>query len=160
MTIWELDFYRCFEKDDAGRDRWELLICDAADPFQHSAFCLQSQASAEWVQAQLQQLFDHGIAPPQTVRVFRPQTLNLLEPACKALGIELQPTRRTPALKQWIAERSFNSHSLDRPAPCTPARKPLGRSLAVCCSACGGVSRSLSRSTDSSAGNAGRVTTA
>ncbi len=117
MTVWEIDFYRSFEPDSAGRDRWELLICDATGSFQASAFCLQSQASAEWVQTQLQQLLDGGATPPQVVRVFRPQTQTLLEPACRSLGLALQPTRHTPALKQWIAARSTNSHALDRPAP-------------------------------------------
>lgn len=117
MTIWEIDFYRHPEKDESGHDRWQLLVCDPDSPLQHSAFCLQSQVSAAWVQAQLQQLFDSGQSRPQKVRVFRPQTLSLLEPACQALEISLEPTRRTLALKRWMAERSPHFPKLDRPPP-------------------------------------------
>ena len=117
MTIWEIDFYRHPEQDKTGRDRWQLWVCDAAGNWEHSAFCPQSQVSTDWVQAQLQQVFDSGQIRPQKVRVFRPQTQNLLEPACQALGIALEPTRHTPALKRWLADRSPNSLKPDRPAP-------------------------------------------
>ncbi|HEY9907756.1 MAG TPA: Tab2/Atab2 family RNA-binding protein [Thermosynechococcaceae cyanobacterium] len=117
MTVWEIDFYRHSEKDEAGRDRWELLICDPAGALRYRAFCLQAQASAAWLQTQLQQLSDAGERLPKTVRVFRPQTLNLLEPVCATLGIELQPTRRTSTLKRWQAEQPTHSVPLDRLPP-------------------------------------------
>ena len=106
MTVWELDFYHRPLQDEAGKPLWELLVCDAVGTFQFIAFCPQVEASGDWLLAQLQQSIDAGQPQPDRIRVFRPQTLNLLETAGKHLGIRIEATRRTPSLKRWLQERA------------------------------------------------------
>lgn len=129
MSVWEIDFYRRPFQDEAGNFLWEWVVCDAAGLWREQAFCPQPAASADWVLAQLQQLVQqHGL--PTAIRVFRPQTLNLLETAAKQLGIDLQPLRYTPQLKQYLqaltAEHAqrfgltqppYRPLDLDRPPP-------------------------------------------
>lgn len=130
MVIWEADFYRRPLQDEAGQPLWELLLCDAAGKFGFSAFCPQAQASASWLVTQLQQAATEGQGLPDRIRAFRPQTLNLLESACQVLEIEAEPSRQTPALKQWLLERAsqypllgnftgqpYNPLQLEQPAP-------------------------------------------
>jgi len=101
MMIWEIDFYRRPVHDEAGNPLWEWVVCDANDTMQERAFCPQANASVDWVVAQLQRLLAQHAAPEQ-IRVFRPQTFNLLEPACPQVGLLLQPSRHTPRLKQYL----------------------------------------------------------
>ncbi len=104
---WELDFYRRPLQDAAGNPLWELLVCDPVGDFQYAAVCPQPQASADWLLIQLQQLMDAGQPRPDRIRVFRPQTLNLLETVGKHLGIHIEATRRTPTLKGWLEEKAL-----------------------------------------------------
>ncbi len=100
-NFWQVDFYRRPLTDADGEAVWELLIC--GDCWQYSAFCPQFQVSAIWVVAQFHQV---GLPLPDQIQVFRPQSLSLLETACTELGIRLEPTRRTLALKQLLRERA------------------------------------------------------
>ncbi|MEB3341624.1 MAG: Tab2 family RNA-binding protein [Okeania sp.] len=43
---------------------------------------------------------------PNIIQVFRPQCLGLIETAAQILGLKVEPTRRTTALKQWLVERA------------------------------------------------------
>lgn len=106
MIVWETDFYRRPLQDEAGNPLWELLICNPAGDFQYQAFCPQAEASADWLVAQLQTLLEKGHSLPDRLRAFRPQTFNLIEPVGKQMGIAIEPTRRTPTLKRWLAERA------------------------------------------------------
>ncbi|MBW4552554.1 MAG: Tab2/Atab2 family RNA-binding protein [Aphanocapsa sp. GSE-SYN-MK-11-07L] len=98
---WQVDFYRRPLINAEGDALWELLIC--GDRWQYSAFCPQPQVSAQWVVTQFQQV---GLPLPEQIQVFRPQSLSLLETACTELGVTLEPTRRTIALKQLLQERT------------------------------------------------------
>jgi hypothetical protein len=104
MSIWEVDFYRRPLQDEFGNPLWELVICKPTADFRYRAFCPQSEATADWLILQLQQLFAAGQLAPSVLQVFRPQTLNLLDPVCRSLGLSLCPTRRTPTLKQYLLE--------------------------------------------------------
>lgn len=128
MSVWEADFYRCPLQDEKGQSLWELFVCDPAGSLRYSAFCPQSAANAGWLVEQLQPLLDSG--PPETIKVFRPQTFSLLETAGDRLGIRVEPTRHVPTLKQWLQERSreysqlpnytgqpYNPLDLDKPPP-------------------------------------------
>ncbi|MGI0484979.1 Tab2/Atab2 family RNA-binding protein [Pantanalinema rosaneae CENA516] len=106
MPIWEIDFYRRPLQDEQGNELWELLVCNPEGTLQQVVNCPQSQVNADWVAAQLQHWLEAGCDRPDVIRVFRPQTLHLLEPACERLGISVEPTRRTPTLKRWLVERS------------------------------------------------------
>jgi hypothetical protein len=127
--IWQVDFYRRPLQDEQGRALWELVICDPAATFQYIASCPQSQVSAEWLLAQLQQVAtSHALSAK--VQAFRPQSLALLEVAATQLNIAVEATRRTPTLKRLLLERSrqypsllnytgqpFNPLDLDKPPP-------------------------------------------
>ncbi|GBE93113.1 Tab2/Atab2 family RNA-binding protein [Nostoc cycadae] len=114
MRIWQADFYRSSQSDTSGQVLWELLICDANRSFEYTAICLQSEANSNWVTAQIQQAA--GTELPDLIQVFRPQSLSLIETAGRNLGIVVEPTRRTFALKQWLEERQAG-FSLEKPAP-------------------------------------------
>lgn len=130
MPIWEIDFYRRPLQDQQGNELWELLVCNPDSSLQHQAFCPQSQVNAGWLETQLRDLLKTEPDQPDVIRVFRPQTLHLLELACDRLGIPVEPTRRTPTLKRWLVERSqlyptlpnynrqpYQPFDLDKPPP-------------------------------------------
>ncbi|MFE1745764.1 Tab2/Atab2 family RNA-binding protein [Coleofasciculus sp. H7-2] len=126
MRIWQADFYRRPLKDEKGQVLWELLICDATRSFSYDAFCPQSEANAIWLISQLQQAAGGNL--PNLIQVFRPQSLSLLEAAGKQLGIVVEPTRRTHALKEYLQERLKQYPSLDNYTytgePFSPLDKP------------------------------------
>jgi hypothetical protein len=102
MQRWQADIYRRPFRDDAGNVLWELLVCtDAGSPV-IQVRCPQSQVSLEWLTAQIQTGLGEG--QPTEIQVFRPQSLNLLRPACEPLGIAVQPTRYVPALKALLRQ--------------------------------------------------------
>ncbi|MEZ2275606.1 MAG: Tab2/Atab2 family RNA-binding protein [Microcoleus sp.] len=105
MQIWQADFYRRPLRDEAGKPLWELLICDAARNFTFSAVCSQSAANYTWLAQQLQQQIQLE-KKPDRLQVFRPQSLSLIEAAGKVLGIKVEATRRTPALKLLLQSRA------------------------------------------------------
>ncbi|MBW4664618.1 MAG: Tab2/Atab2 family RNA-binding protein [Chroococcus sp. CMT-3BRIN-NPC107] len=122
MKIWQADFYRRPLQNDAGEALWELLICDRDRLFTYVALCPQSQANTKWLTEQLQLAGKNQ--KPDVIQVFRPQSLNLIQIAAGNLGISVDPTRRTFALKQWLQERSYPSNKgayqaleLDKPPP-------------------------------------------
>lgn len=111
MQIWQADFYRRPLQDEWGNPLWELLLCNSAGTVRFSALCPQAKANAEWLTRQLQHVAEtHSL--PDRIQVFRPQSFSLLETAAKALGIPVDPTRRTPVIKQWLQERSKDYASL------------------------------------------------
>lgn len=105
MRIWQADFYRRPLQDEAGKPLWELLICDVTRSFEFSVFCSQSQANSTWLAHQLQEQIQIKNKPDR-IQVFRPQSLSLIEAAGKVLGIKVEATRRTPALKLLLQERA------------------------------------------------------
>ncbi len=130
METWQADFYRRPLQDEAGNPLWELVVCNSTRSFSQQAFCSQPEASAAWVTKQLQTFLDSALEPPDRLQVFRPQCLSLLQTACEPLGIEVEATRHTPALKQLLQERvpfysSLPNHTgqpyqpieLDKPPP-------------------------------------------
>lgn len=114
MKIWQADFYRSPLQDAAGQVLWELLICDPTRSFEYEATCPQSAANSSWVAEQLE-LADSGKLP-DVIQVFRPQSLSLIEWAGRNLGINVEPTRRTFALKQWLQEKQYPL-ALEKPPP-------------------------------------------
>lgn len=127
---WQLDFYRRPLQDPSGNPLWELLICDPQMTFTYGEFCPQRQVSAPWVREQLQIASDRAGGWPTHIDIFRPQTVSLVEVACRELPIEVRPTREVPTLKQWLRERAvwyptltnyvpdtYDPIAIDRPAP-------------------------------------------
>ncbi|MEG4805505.1 Tab2/Atab2 family RNA-binding protein [Microcoleus sp. ARI1-B5] len=111
MRIWQADFYRRPLQDETGKPLWELLICDSAQTFQFSAVCRQSEANSNWLAAQFQQQAQTQKLP-DTIQVFRPQSLGLIEAAGKVLGVKVEATRRTAALKALLQQRAQEYSSL------------------------------------------------
>lgn len=119
MTIWQADFYRGQKLDSTGKPLWELLICDRDRQWTYEAICPQSEVSSNWLIFQLRQT---STTLPEIVQVFRPQALSLLQTAAEQLGIKIEATRRTRALKKWLQERDSidpgaNKLALDKPPP-------------------------------------------
>lgn len=106
MTVWQADFYRRPLQDEVGQPLWELLICDPQLNFRYQAFCPQRDATAAWLAGQIQKAIAIAPTPPQRLQVFRPQSLSLLETASQKLSLAVEPTRHTPALKQWLQEQA------------------------------------------------------
>ncbi|MBD1900055.1 Tab2/Atab2 family RNA-binding protein [Trichocoleus sp. DQ-A3] len=125
--VWQADFYRRPLKDEKGQVLWELLLCDATRSFSYDAFCPQSEANASWLVSQLQQAAGGNL--PNLIQVFRPQSLSLIQAAAQQLGIQVEATRRTGALKEYLQEKAqkypnFDNYtytgelsSLDKPPP-------------------------------------------
>lgn len=127
MLIWQADFYRCPLKDEKGQTLWELLICasESINSFKFSALCPQSEANANWLVSQFS-LAASGADFPDRIQVFRPQSLSLIEAAGNKLGIKVEATRRTYALKKWLKEKAqeynkigeiYNPLAIDQPPP-------------------------------------------
>jgi hypothetical protein len=134
---WQADFYRRPLQDASGNPIWELVVCDAEGKFTASAFCSQSEADSNWIAAQLQQWIlqekpdsPEGGTAPLCLQVFRPQSVSLILAAAEKLGITVEQTRSTPALKQLLIQKATEYHTLpsytnqpydpvtlDRPAP-------------------------------------------
>ncbi|NEQ26218.1 MAG: DUF1092 family protein [Microcoleus sp. SIO2G3] len=129
MRVWQADLYRRPLRDATGQVLWELLICDAKRGFTYEALCPQPSVNSDWLVSQL-----HKAASttqlPDVIQVFRPQSLSLLTSAGQQLGVAVEATRRTPALKQWLQERAaqypkqdnytgeaYNPITLDKPPP-------------------------------------------
>jgi len=129
MSIWQADFYRRPLRDATGQVLWELLICDATHSFTYDALCPQQSVNKDWLVLQLQQAAG-ATGLPKVIQVFRPQSLSLLVAAGQELGIEVEATRRTTALKQLLQKRALqyrnrenytgepdNPIALDKPPP-------------------------------------------
>lgn len=106
MQVWQADFYRRPLQDEAGNPLWELVVCSADRTFTVSAVCPQAEANSTWLRQQLQKWLTLAPAKPDRLLVFRPQSVSLLQAACQPLGILVEPTRRTPALKQLLEEKA------------------------------------------------------
>ncbi|MEO0409431.1 MAG: Tab2/Atab2 family RNA-binding protein [Cyanobacteria bacterium P01_A01_bin.135] len=119
MTIWELDFYSRPLVDDKGKKRWEVLICESPltvdreldDLFRYQAFCQSTEVNSLWLRQQLQAAIAQAPAPPSRIRFFRRQMTNMIVKACDEAGLTASPSRRTPALVQWLEERLATTYS-------------------------------------------------
>ena len=123
MKIWQADFYHL--PSQIGQDRqWELVICDRPSSSDnhvkpiHTARCSSSDANASWLEQQISLAAKGNL--PDRLQVFRPQTLGLLTVVAENLGIEIEPTRNTEALKQVLSQAkypNYNPLALDKPPP-------------------------------------------
>jgi RNA-binding protein Tab2/Atab2 len=136
MDVWQVDFYRRPMQDTNGQTLWELLICDATRHFTYNGLCPQASVNSNWLVSELGKAAT-TVGLPKLLQVFRPQSLSLLTSAAQQLGISVEATRHTPALKQWLQERAtqyhlqdnytgaaYNPLALDKPPP-TPLPENL-----------------------------------
>lgn len=106
MNIWQVDFYRRPQPDTSGKFVWQLLICNSTRSFEYEANCLQSEANSSWLASMLVLASEERL--PDLIQVFRPQSLSIVTQAGRNLGINVEPTRRTLALKQWLKEKQYS----------------------------------------------------
>jgi hypothetical protein len=104
MTIWQADISSRPQQNDRGETLWELVICDADGGWFHTAICPQKQVNAEWIATQLTLATMDNL--PESIQVFRPQSLGLIQTAGAKLGIEVVATRRTIALKKLLQQQA------------------------------------------------------
>ncbi|MDB9313596.1 Tab2/Atab2 family RNA-binding protein [Spirulina sp. CS-785/01] len=83
---------------------WLLLVCDGEGNVVVDETCPQSNVNSDWVFSQLKTLQPL----PQAIQVFRPQAVGLLQRAADELGVSLETTRRTLALKSILQQRGVN----------------------------------------------------
>lgn len=103
QSSWQVDFYRLPKPDRSNDHVWELVICDEADQSVKTKSCLQAEATVNWLVTSLEELAEGTF--PEKMRVFRPESLQLLQLAGEQLGIPVEGTRRTPLLKQVLRDR-------------------------------------------------------
>ncbi len=116
VMIWQADFYKRPLRSADGEVLWELVICEGNGRVVQIAFCPQSQVNADWVNQQVQAIALNE-SMPEVVQVFRPQSLSLLDTAFQSLGVPVEPTRRTAALKLVLQQRSQQYRTLPEFTP-------------------------------------------
>ena len=104
MTIWQADISIRPQHNNQGEPLWELAICAANGGWYHTAICPQKQVNSDWIAAQIQLATADQL--PETIQVFRPQSLGLIQTAGSKLGIKVIPTRRTIALKKFLKQQA------------------------------------------------------
>ena len=137
MQAWQVDFYRRPLQSEAGRPLWELVVCDAAGELRYWSMCPQSEANSQWIAAELRSILTETGITPNRLQVFRPQSLSIVQAAVQTLGIAVEPTRHTPALKQYLQQRSqeyphlkgYTGQSYDPIALESPPPTPLPEEL-------------------------------
>ena len=106
MNIWQADFYYLPTQSKTADRQWELTIASSSDRIAepiYTAKCATADANAAWLETQIS-LAANGKLPDK-IQVFRPQALGLISLAANKLGIELEATRNTEALKQILREK-------------------------------------------------------
>jgi hypothetical protein len=117
MIIWQVDIYQNPLQDKNRGLEWQLLICDTQGTIIHQGSSFQ--VSSDWLISQLQIASKNS--SPSIIRVFRPQTLAMLTPVTKQLGISLQGTRRTYPLKRHLQQRQIKIKLEQSPPQSLPA---------------------------------------
>jgi RNA-binding protein Tab2/Atab2 len=110
MAIWQADISSRPQQNEQSETLWELVICDADGGWYHTAICSQKQVNSEWIATQLKLATTDNL--PESIQVFRPQSLGLIQTAGAKLGIEVVATRRTIALKKLLQQQA---QSYDNP---------------------------------------------
>lgn len=110
MVTWQADFYQLQDTDRGQVGK--LLICLDRGGIIHEAECCQP--STGWLTSELEIASQSGL--PDRLQVFRPQSLEIFTPAANQMGIAIEATRRTRALKEHLKQRQVEI-SLDKPPP-------------------------------------------
>lgn len=127
MNTWQADFYYLPSLSVSQDRQWELIICqfdgvvsdNQPQPSVYAAQCSSTDANASWLE---QQILLAARELPDKIQVFRPQSLGLLSVAANKLGIKVEATRNTEALKQVLTQRHknnlhYNPLELEKPPP-------------------------------------------
>lgn len=96
MIIWQSDLHHYSEIEP----QWQLFICNLDGTLICEMTCSAEQVNAEWLRQQLLEAAKEKL--PAKIQIFRPQIVGLFQIATKDLGIEIEATRRTNALKEKL----------------------------------------------------------
>ncbi len=115
-SAWQVDFYRLPQPTAHPKNQWELVICDEGDRSVKTKSCWQAQATVNWLVESLKELAEGEF--PAKMRVFRPESLQLLQLAGEQLGIPVEGTRRTHLLKEVLRDRGGEARiNIESPPP-------------------------------------------
>jgi hypothetical protein len=141
-TVWELDFYSRPLLDENNKKRWEVLISEGlqtvdADPealFRYSKYLSNTEVNSIELKKAIEEAIAEAPEPPSRIRFFRFSMQNMITRACEELGLSVQPSRRTLALKQWMDYRKQEVYPqeegyTDKPSPSVGAPPPAPRPL-------------------------------
>ena len=111
--VWELDFYSRPVLDEEGKKLWEVLICESPNSikrspdtlFKYSQYCSSSSVNSLWLREAIEKAIAEAENSPKKIRFFRRQMNNMIVKACEDAGLNPIPSRRTYAIKKWLAER-------------------------------------------------------
>jgi|LakMenEpi03Aug12_release.lakeMendotaPanAssembly.Ray.scaffolds.fasta_scaffold293500_2 hypothetical protein len=135
---WELDFYSRPILEPDGKKRWELLICDspeaaaASEPFRWVRPCPASSVNSVWLREALEgalaEAEHRGLGRPRRLRTWRAAMRTMVQRAAEGLGLELVPSRRCYALRDWLMERESQVYAADPgylAGPLAPPPEPV-----------------------------------
>jgi hypothetical protein len=115
MKIWQIDLHQIPTNEQQQTKLWKLLICNAKGEIIYEDNCPQAQVNSTWLVTQINQAANNKL--PDLIQVFRPQILGLLTLAAEELGIAIEATRHTKALKQELIKLNYNPLAIDKPPP-------------------------------------------
>lgn len=135
---WELDFYSRPILEPDGKKRWELLISatpepgSAGDPFRWVRPCPAASVNSVWLREALEVALAEaelqGLGRPRRLRTWRPAMRTMVQRAAEGLGVELVPSRRCYALRDWLSEREASVYPAEpgyMAGPLAPPPEPL-----------------------------------
>jgi hypothetical protein len=116
---WEVDFYSRPILEPDGKKRWELLICSspapvaggspAGPPFQWVRPCPAGSVNSIWlreaIEGALAAAQAQGLGRPRRLRTWRASMRTMVQRAVEGFGMELVPSRRCYALRDWLRQR-------------------------------------------------------
>lgn len=113
---WQVDFYRIPQSNSQKQAVWELVVCDEVEKTVKTDSCPQAEATVAWLVTHLNDLAQGSL--PEIIKVFRPESLPLLQLAGDKLGVTVEGTRRTPFLKQVLRDRGGEARvKVESPPP-------------------------------------------
>ncbi|MBP0019331.1 MAG: DUF1092 family protein [Cyanobacteria bacterium SBLK] len=113
MTIWQADFYRSSSSSPEEGIIGTLVLCDRQGRLIYEATCPRGGVVKDWSIGQFRKIPEPH---PERLQIFRPQCASLLKSIEEELGIPIETTRHTSALKQLLKQRG-NSIELEKPPP-------------------------------------------
>lgn len=137
---WELDFYSRPILEPDGKKRWELLICATPDadagadaqPFRWLRPCPATSVNSVWlreaIELALGEAEQRGLGRPRRLRTWRAAMRTMVQRAAEGLGLELVPSRRCYALRDWLMERESQVYPAEpgyMAGPLAPPPEPL-----------------------------------
>ena len=135
---WELDFYSRPILEPDGKKRWELLICAtpaagaASEPFRWVRPCPATSVNSVWlreaIELALVEAEQRGLGRPRRLRTWRAAMRPRVQRAAEGVGLELVPSRRCYALRDWLMEREAQVYPAEpgyMAGPLAPLPEPM-----------------------------------